>query len=499
MDTKTTGLAKSHSRPRSFFDDDDDDDEHELHSFDFRPSRSHQYVTLDPTRFRDRSSIADTDSLKDTGDRIGASFVAALIHEIDGKIKEHMDTLLHAVGGLNARVTQMETRTRQLENAVDELKDSVEFNHGRTEGKLRDLHNILEEVQGGICDLRDKQEIAEAQRQLAKLKASQVEQQSGKQNSSIQTDSGDKVPPSVPQQTHQPFPIPVNPQQPSPLPSGTLPNLYQNLPSAPAAAPLLPNQLPRSKLPSLPHPESNHPPSTLTPEMTFPRYQIPSTQQMQPPFPDLHQSPSQLSPSFSSHLPQPCRLTSMVNSQLNPPLGHQPEAICFLPSQSFYKSSQQPGRSPLAHHFYAAPGHHIQDQPSGGPYSEIIDEYSRPPGHSIANNLGPIGASPSTYSDSATKPSLLPPSSSSGIGNNYSQLPTAKILPLALPTAVPVDAVSSTGDSGNRVPIDDVVDRVVAMGFRRDLVRATVRKLTANGQSVDFNLVLDKLMNSGDK
>lgn len=181
MDKKTTGLAKSYSRPRSFFDDDDDDDEQEPHSFDFRPSRSHQYVTLDPTRFRvsssssfstefiasyvrfngffggdmqGRSSIADIDSLKDTGDRIGAPFVAALIHEIDGKIKEHMDTLLHAVGGLNARVTQVETRTRQLEDAVDELKDSVEFNGGRTEGKLRDLHNILEEVFSSCADFR---------------------------------------------------------------------------------------------------------------------------------------------------------------------------------------------------------------------------------------------------------------------------------------------------------------------------------------------------------
>lgn len=36
------------------------------------------------------------------------------------------------------------------------------------------------------------------------------------------------------------------------------------------------------------------------------------------------------------------------------------------------------------------------------------------------------------------------------------------------------------------------------MGFPRDHVRATVRKLTDNGQAVDLNVVLDKLMNDGD-
>lgn len=85
-------------------------------------------------------------------------------------------------------------------------------------------------------------------------------------------------------------------------------------------------------------------------------------------------------------------------------------------------------------------------------------------------------------------------------GSGYPQLPTARILPQALPTASAVSGSSGSGGggSGNRVPIDDVVDRVTNMGFPREQVRATVRKLTENGQAVDLNVVLDKLMNDGD-
>lgn len=80
---------------------------------------------------------------------------------------------------------------------------------------------------------------------------------------------------------------------------------------------------------------------------------------------------------------------------------------------------------------------------------------------------------------------------SGGGSSNYQRLPTAQILPQAQPDG-PTGAAT-----GNRVPVDDVVDKVVTMGFSRDQVRATVRKLTENGQSVDLNVVLDKLMNEG--
>lgn len=61
-----------------------------------------------------------------------------------------------------------------------------------------------------------------------------------------------------------------------------------------------------------------------------------------------------------------------------------------------------------------------------------------------------------------------------------------------------VDVGSGSGGTGDDKPTDDAVDKVVGMGFRRDLVRAAVRKLTETGQPVDLNVVLDRLMNNGE-
>ena len=96
------------------------------------------------------------------------------------------------------------------------------------------------------------------------------------------------------------------------------------------------------------------------------------------------------------------------------------------------------------------------------------------------------------------KQQQLSSAAAQGGGGSYPQLPTARVLPHALPTASGVAGGSGSPGTGNRVPIDDVVDKVTNMGFSRDQVRATVRKLTENGQSVDLNVVLDKLMNDGE-
>ena len=45
------------------------------------------------------------------------------------------------------------------------------------------------------------------------------------------------------------------------------------------------------------------------------------------------------------------------------------------------------------------------------------------------------------------------------------------------------------------VPLDKVIDDIVNMGFSRHEVRDVVTKLMESGQSIDLNIVLDRLMN----
>jgi hypothetical protein len=75
-----------------------------------------------------------------------SNFSAVTLADIDRTMKKYSDNLLHALEGVSSRLSQMEGRTRQLENSVDELKLTVGNYSGNTDGKLRHLESMLREV-----------------------------------------------------------------------------------------------------------------------------------------------------------------------------------------------------------------------------------------------------------------------------------------------------------------------------------------------------------------
>jgi hypothetical protein len=358
------------------------------------------------------------------------------------------------------------------------------------------------QVQGGVQDLRDKQEIAEAQLQLAKLQMSKNNQQVEKQNV---TGQAYEAPSSVSQQFHQLLPVPgASPQLLSPASSVTniLPQIHPRA-TAPATlvatAPQLPTHLLQNQTtgPSVPKQEPYNPLVVPTPDSTYQQYQVPPAQQLQP-IPYNHQ-PYQPMPHFpqNSQLPQLPQVhpdSSMVNLQAHYPSSLHTE-VPYSPPHSI---SQPPGRSPPFQQYNVGSTQQIYPQPPNRHYVEST--LASLPAHAKTNIMDSYhyGASPCNNGSSSIKPSQPIPSPPVLAGESiYKQLPTARLLPNAIPSASNVDAGSGSGSggSGNRIPVDDVVDKVATMGFRRDLVRATVRKLTDNGQSVDLNTVLDKLMN----
>ncbi|CAI9776524.1 unnamed protein product [Fraxinus pennsylvanica] len=95
------------------------------------------------------SSLGAIEPAKDILERDRNVIDASWVSEIDRAMKKYSDNLMHAMDGVSARLSQLETMTRNLENYVDDLKVSVGNNHGSTDGKLRQLKNILRE-DGGI-------------------------------------------------------------------------------------------------------------------------------------------------------------------------------------------------------------------------------------------------------------------------------------------------------------------------------------------------------------
>jgi len=110
----------------------------------------------------------------------------------------------------------------------------------------------------------------------------------------------------------------------------------------------------------------------------------------------------------------------------------------------------------------------------------------------VYENYTPYGY---RMSSSGTNP-LVPNTETGG----YARLPTAQPVTSGNNSNNASNTGSSAGTtplSTNRVAISEVIDKVASMGFSKDQVQVVIRKLTENGQSVDLNIVLDKLMNAG--
>uniref|UniRef100_A0ACD5TKL4 Uncharacterized protein n=1 Tax=Avena sativa TaxID=4498 RepID=A0ACD5TKL4_AVESA len=449
-----------------------------------------------------------------------SNFNSVTIADIDHTMKKYADNLLHALEGVSSRLAQLEGRTHHLEDSVGELKLTVGNYNGSTDGKLRQFENTLREVQAGVQILRDKQEIVETQIQLTKLQVSKAEDVQQENASAGQIDSQQQ--PTAPQPTvqlqHQAHPSSQPPALPAlPAPNAPLPPMLHNQPPPQFQAHLPHPQMhsvqPAPSLPAMPH-ESYYPPSAQPTDAAHQQYQAPPTTQPQAPqaAPHHYQPPPQYAP--YSQPPPP----GSVNPQTAaPPLPQQPEeptpygppAQSYPPAQGFPPAQSYPPNvrppSPYmpppggpAPPFYGPnPGMYEPPavRPNSGPPPSYNAGYKQQQGGGGFPEQYGYSGSPSHRGNAGmNSPSPFTPAGApSGGSGNYGKLPTAQ----TLPQATPVGSTPS-GSSGNRVAVDDVVDKVSTMGFSKEQVRATVHRLTENGQNVDLNVVLDKLMNDPD-
>ncbi|CAA7410311.1 unnamed protein product [Spirodela intermedia] len=479
-----------------------------LPNYDFQPIRSvgsspppatveggRAWGSMDsiPTssNFRERnySSSEAHDSYNVIHEKSKDACDTALLIEFDRTVKKYADNLMHALEGVSSRLSQLEGRTHKLESALDDLKLTISNNNGSSDGKLKQLENIMREVQTGVQVLRDKQEIIEAQIQLAKLQASKGDHH--------QQPDDSVVVPSVPTQPTLP------PSQPPLPPQGMLPSQLPALPALPLPPPPQVPQTQFASVPAMPQREPYFvPPSQPLAEAPQQQYQLapqhppqlpPPTQFQPTPHPPQYSQP----PQSSQHIPPP---------QLQAPPPHHPEESSPYmppPPQTYPPSIRQPPQlsGPPHTQQFAGHGANLFDPQAIRPSSaqQFPTGYSPPAGPGLSDSYT-HGGSPSHYNSAMKQPPFFSSAAASG-GSSYPRLPTAQVLPQAVSAGSGSASGSGPGPgsaAGERVPIDDVVDKVTTMGFPRDVVRATVRRLTENGQNVDLNVVLDKLMNDGE-
>ena len=334
-------------------------------------------------------------------------------------------------------------------------------------------------MQSGVQLLKDKQEILEAQLQLSKLQVPKVDQRSDKHSTHVEHTA--QPPAALPQP-------PASAAAPPSLTQQGLPPqqfIQQHSLQAPSSQlPQLPSQFPpqqesyfsppgggQSQPPPVNNPPYQPPPPPQTQSLHQPPYQPPPQQPQYP-----QQPPPQLQQPSSGYNPEepPYPYSS------NPPRQQPPPAPAT--SQQYYNNPPTPPS------MYDGPGGRSSSGfPSG--YSPETYPYTTPPSSQFGNTQ-------------TMKPSHQSGGGGGG-GSGYPQIPMARPLPQALPMATAISSGGSGGGgsgsprSGSNVPVDDVIDKVSSMGFPRDQVRGTVRALTENGQAVDLNTVLDKLMNGG--
>jgi len=371
--------------------------------------------------------------------------------------------------------------------------------------------------------------LAETQKELAKLQLAQKESLSGSHEekaavSAPESKKTDDSSDSPNTQLALALPSQVAPQPSHPT--------MQQQPVAPSQPPPSQNQLPSYYLPSsqLPNPQTQSQPSYLPADAQYRAPQLPpqGPQQAQPQMSQTPQSqqfsqyqqqwpqgPQQASqpmqPSQPSPMqpPQPSSMTPpnqvrapgpqssvyspyMAGQSANP---SPPETMAgSMPMQMPFQGMPQAGvsRAEAMQYGYGGAGRPIQPQPQAPP-SHMKGGFPSQPGDGYAT-LGshpPIssGGTYMVYESEGPRPhhAALPPQYSHGAyppANPSPTPPSSSGLMIRNPS--PQQFVRNH-------PYNELIDKLVGMGYRGDHVVSVIQRLEDSGQPVDFNAVLDRL------
>ncbi|GLT45467.1 hypothetical protein SLA2020_192960 [Shorea laevis] len=502
-----------------------------------------------------RSSVLPPSAYSQSED----SFTQDVAVTVEKTMKKYADNLMRFLEGISSRLSQLELYCYNLDKSIGEMRSDLIREHEEADSKLKFIEKHLQEVHRSVQILRDKQELADTQKELAKLQLAQKESSSCSHSQANEgrasppasdpkrTDNTPDmqsqqlalalprqltaqlqpvVPPSqapaqnltqqpsyymsanqiatpqVPAPTPAPAPAPTPAPAPAPTPAPT---------PAPAPAPTsIPNQ----------HPQGQYLPSD--PQFRTPQMQDLSRMAPQPTVSQVNQMPvNQPFPQYQQQWPQqlPQQVSqqpSSMQSQIRPPSTVYPS---YSPTQTTNQSQPEalPHGIPLPHSMPLQVSYSGVPQPVSSRADTVPYGYGaagrtasqQPPPQQIKGTFGAQAAD--GYPASGPHPSLPPGSAYmmyDGEGGRTHHHPSQQ--PHFAQGGYPPHNASlqnpqpSTGTSLmvrnpslpqyiRSHPYGELIEKLVSMGFRGDVVASVIQRMEESGQPVDFNAVLDRL------
>lgn len=457
-----------------------------------------------------------------------------VVSTVEITMKKHTDGVVRFLEGISSRLSQLELYCYNLDKSMVEMRSDLVRDHGEADTKLKSLEKHLQEVHRSVQILRDKQELAETQKELAKLQLVQKDSSSSSHSQSNEERASPAA--SEPKRGENTTADMQNQQLALALPHQVAP---QQQPVAPLPQ-TLPHQVAPQQQPVAPTPQT--PPQNVTHQQS---YYMPATQLPNPPAPapaPIQQPQSQYMSTDPQYRPPPLPDSSRVTpqpqqSQPNPvPHGHHflpqyqqqwPQQVqqtqqptvqpqirpsptvypSYPPSQPSNPSPPEmlPNSAPMQVQYtgvpqpvstradvmpygYGAPGRPVPQQPPPLQPQPIKGNYGAQPGDGYAaagpRPTLPPGSGYMMY-DSESGRTPHPPQQSHFAQGGYPSQPTTGSNLLARNPSQPQFIRNHT--------YSELIENLVSMGYRGDHAASVIQRMEESGQPVDFNAVLDRL------
>lgn len=398
---------------------------------------------------------------------------------VENTMKKHTDNVMRFLEGLSSRLSQLELYCYNVDKSIGEMRSDLERDCSEADLKRQSLDKHLQEVHRSVQILKDKQELAETQKELSKLQLAQKETSSAS-NSQLNERSASSTPDypkkveSLPNMQGMELALAL-PHQLKPVEQQqAVASRSQNVIQSTAC--YVPAQLHYMQSDSngwVPQaqdmPRIVPPPAQSQANQMSPQLQQQWLQQLPPQMPQRQQ----MTPLQSSLQTQARPQLTAVYPQYPPsqPSNPSPESIPnSMPMQMPYPGVSQPGagHAEAMSYVFMGPNRTMQQQP---PHQKPHYGYVVYEGES-GRPHNPLQPQQSHFPQGGYPPSdsLQGPQATAG----------ANIL------VCPPQLVHGH-------PHGEVIEKLVNMGYRVDHISSVVQRLEESGQPVNFNAVLDRL------